>query len=64
MITCRTTSTGKYIRIVLSVIIIGLGIYYKSWWGLVGVITLISAFTGGCLFSLKVDKRTDCEIKK
>ena len=48
---CNTNPVVKYIRIALSLVVIALGIYYKSWLGAIGVITLISAFTGNCAFS-------------
>ena len=41
--------TDKTIRIALGIIIAGAGIYFKSWWGLVALIPLITAFTGFCL---------------
>ncbi|CAN5494297.1 hypothetical protein BH11BAC3_BH11BAC3_00950 [soil metagenome] len=36
------------IRILLGVIIAIAGIYFKSWWGLVALVPLITAFTGLC----------------
>jgi hypothetical protein len=48
MLTCNNNPVSKYIRVVLSLIIIGLGIYYRSWIGLFGVLTLIAAFVGRC----------------
>lgn len=53
---CSIKPITKYIRITLSLIVIGLGIYYKSWLGAIGVITLISAFTGDCAFSLRFNR--------
>ena len=40
--------TDKAIRIILGIIIAAAGIYFKSWWGLVALIPLITAFTGFC----------------
>jgi hypothetical protein len=40
--------TDKAIRIVLGIIIAAAGIYFKSWWGLVALIPLITGFTGFC----------------
>ena len=37
------------IRIIIAIIIGALGYYYKSWWGLVGIIPLLTAFTNLCL---------------
>ncbi len=53
---CNTNPIIKYTRIALSLLAIGLGIYYKNWVGFLGVFTLISAFTGGCAFNVKIDR--------
>lgn len=41
--------TDRIIRIILGLLIAVLGIVYKSWWGLLAVIPLGTAFTGTCL---------------
>ena len=38
----------KVIRIILGIIIGIVGYYYKSWWGLVGIIPLLTAFLNFC----------------
>jgi predicted RND superfamily exporter protein len=40
--------TDKVIRILLGIIIAALGVYFKSWWGLVALIPLVTAFAGFC----------------
>ncbi|NHQ60422.1 DUF2892 domain-containing protein [Chlorobium sp. BLA1] len=40
--------TDKIIRIVIGVAIIAAGVINQSWWGAVGVIPLLTAFTGFC----------------
>ncbi|MBN2346940.1 MAG: DUF2892 domain-containing protein [Candidatus Aminicenantes bacterium] len=45
---CQVNRTVKWIRVILSLAILGAGIYLKSWLGLLGIITLVSAFTGSC----------------
>ncbi len=40
--------TDKMIRIVLGVVLIAVGLYYKSWWGIVGIIPLLTAGIGYC----------------
>jgi len=40
--------TDKTIRLILGVVIIALGIYFKSWWGLVGLIPLLTSFVSFC----------------
>ena len=45
--------TDKIIRILIALIIAGLGIYYQSWWGLLAIIPLATAISGFCgLYSL------------
>ncbi|MCK4766586.1 MAG: DUF2892 domain-containing protein [Candidatus Aminicenantes bacterium] len=61
---CNSNPIIKYIRILLSLALIGLGFYYKSWLGAVGVITLISAFTGECAFSLKFNRKCDFKLPR
>lgn len=43
----------KVVRIVIGVAIVAAGLYYQSWWGLVAIIPLATAFIGFCgLYSL------------
>ena len=53
---CNTNPIGKYIRIALSLFVIGFGIYHKNPIGLLGLMTLYTAFTGNCGFSIKINK--------
>ena len=36
------------LRIVIGLAIIGAGVYYHSWWGAIGAVPLLTAFTGWC----------------
>jgi hypothetical protein len=36
------------IRLVIGVAIIGLGIFYQSWWGAIGIVPLLTAGIGWC----------------
>ena len=38
----------RIIRIIAGLAILGAGYYFKSWWGLVGVVPLLTAFVGFC----------------
>jgi len=43
----------QYIRIIIALIIAVSGVYFKSWWGLISFVPLVTAFTGLCpLYSL------------
>jgi hypothetical protein len=50
---CYQNKVTRWIRIVLSLLIIAAGIYYRNWFGLFGVIPLISAWRGDCFLNLK-----------
>ena len=39
----------RVIRIIAGIVIIILGIVFKSWWGIVGIIPLGTALLGNCL---------------
>ncbi len=45
---CGTDQAAKWIRVIVSLSIIGAGLYFRNWLGLLGIITLLSAFTGSC----------------
>ncbi len=40
--------TDRWIRIVVGLAVIAAGIYFKSWWGLVGLIPLATALIRTC----------------
>lgn len=40
--------TDMIIRIILGVIIIVLGIVYKSWWGVIGIVPILTALVRWC----------------
>jgi hypothetical protein len=62
--TCKANPILKYIRIILSLVIIGLGIYYQNWVGALGLLTLYTAITGKCGASLSFKRKTDFKLKK
>ncbi len=41
-------STDRVIRIVVGVVILGLGLILKSWWGLVGLLPIATGLVGFC----------------
>jgi hypothetical protein len=61
---CNANQTAKWIRVIVSLGVIGAGIYYKNWIGLLGIITLLSAFTGSCPLSLQFTSLRDIHIKR
>ncbi|MBN2398759.1 MAG: DUF2892 domain-containing protein [Candidatus Aminicenantes bacterium] len=59
---CNTNKMAKWIRVVVSLGIIAAGIIYKNWIGLLGFVTLFSAFTGSCPLSLQFSSLRDIKI--
>jgi hypothetical protein len=51
--------TDAIIRVVAALVIFALGVYYESWWGLVGIIPLATAVVGYCPLwhAIKVNTR-------
>lgn len=41
-------SLDRTLRIIAGVVIVVLGLVYQSWWGLIGLIPLLTAFVGFC----------------
>jgi hypothetical protein len=41
-------SADRIIRLVLGVVIIALGFYFKSWWGVVGLVPLVTGLINFC----------------
>ncbi len=41
-------NTDKIIRITLAIIIAAIGIYFKSWWGLVAIVPLVTGVISFC----------------
>ncbi|OFY47945.1 MAG: hypothetical protein A2W85_11025 [Bacteroidetes bacterium GWF2_41_31] len=41
-------TVDKVIRILLALVIAALGWYYQTWWGLVALLPLVTAFVGFC----------------
>lgn len=38
----------RVFRLALGVVVIGAGVYYKSWWGAIGVVPILTAAIGWC----------------
>jgi hypothetical protein len=41
-------STDRIIRVIGGLLVIFIGIYFKSWWGVIGVLPIITAIIGWC----------------
>lgn len=45
---CNVGNIDKVARIILGLGIIGAGLYYKSWWGAIGLLPLATAIMRWC----------------
>jgi hypothetical protein len=41
-------SADRVIRLVLGLVIIGVGFFYQSWWGAIGIVPVFTAIIGWC----------------
>ena len=45
--------TERMLRVVAGLIIIGVGVYYQSWWGVIGIVPLLTGLFRFCpLYSM------------
>ena len=40
--------TERTIRVVVGVVVVGVGMVYQSWWGAIGLVPLATGLTGWC----------------
>ena len=50
--------TDRWIRVVAGLAVIAAGIYFKSWWGLLGLLPLLTAAIRSCPLYLPFGIRT------
>lgn len=55
--------TDKIVRIVIGVVILAVGYYFRSWWGLIGIVPILTAAIGWCPAYLPFGIST-CKAKK
>lgn len=48
---CNVGKTDKIIRILIGIVILILGYYYRTWWGLIGLYPLITGVIAYCPIS-------------
>lgn len=41
-------SLDRGIRLIIGLVIIGIGYYFQSWWGAIGIIPILTAGIGWC----------------
>jgi hypothetical protein len=59
---CNVGFVDRVVRVVIGCAILGAGYYFKSWWGLVGVVPLLTAVFGFCPAYLPIGLNT-CGVK-
>jgi len=61
-------SADRIIRFILGVIILALGFYFKSWWGIIGIVPIITGFLNFCpvysLIGVSTKKKIETEKLK
>jgi hypothetical protein len=61
-------SVDRIVRLVLGVVIILLGIYFKSWWGIIGIVPVITGLLNFCpaysLIGVSTKKKVETEKLK
>jgi hypothetical protein len=56
---CNIGNTDRMIRFVIGFVIVVLGVYFQSWWGLIGIIPLATAFLRFCPLYVPMGITTD-----
>ena len=46
--TCNMGKGDRVVRAILGVLILAAGLFFQSWWGLIGLIPLATSFIGWC----------------
>lgn len=45
---CNVGKKDRIARAILGLVIIGLGVFFQSWWGLIGLVPLVTAIFKFC----------------
>ena len=65
MLACNVGKTDKIIRVIIGVVILGLGYAFHSWLGLIGIVPIFTAVFGRCglYYPFKIDTTTNPDGK-
>lgn len=55
--------TDRVIRLLVGLIIVGIGVYFKSWWGAIGLVPIFTAAIGWCGLYTLLGTST-CKVKE
>ena len=61
--TCNMGKTDRIVRGILGVLILAGGLYFRSWWGLVGLLPLVTSIMAWCglYVPFRIDTRARSE---
>ncbi len=45
---CNVEKTDKIIKVIMGLIVIAAGVFFKSWWGLVELLSILTAVVSWC----------------
>jgi len=62
MFSINIGSTDKIIRIIAGIVILILGYVYHTWWGLIGIVPILTVITGRCVLYYLFGINT-CKLK-
>ncbi|GAB4180330.1 MAG: DUF2892 domain-containing protein [Calditrichia bacterium] len=60
---CNVGKFDRIFRIILGLVILAVGYYYQSWWGLVGLVPLLTAAIGWCPLYVPFGVKT-CKVEE
>jgi hypothetical protein len=57
MLACNIGKSDKIIRVIIGIVILGAGYFFKSWFGLIGILPIMTAVFGRCglYYPFKID---------
>ncbi|MEA4988642.1 MAG: DUF2892 domain-containing protein [Anaerovorax sp.] len=60
---CNVGKTEQIVRITIGLTIVLVGVYYQNWWGIIGLVPIITGFTRYCPISDLLGIST-CKVKE
>ena len=53
----------KVLRVIVGIVIIAVGLYFKSWWGLIGLLPIATGLAGYCML-YSIFGISTCKLKQ
>ena len=47
---CNLSKTDRIFRVIIGFIVIEAGVYFEAWWGIIGIVQILTAAIGWCPF--------------